>query len=400
MTDQPVVDYAAFRAEVRAFLQANLPDEIREATRLTASMFPHMPTAIAWQKILHRQGWAAPHWPEEFGGPGWDLRQQAIFREEQDLAGAPSTIMQGLFMCGPVLMGHGTKEQQDHYLARLLSAEHIWCQGYSEPASGSDLASLKMAAVPDGDDYILNGSKIWTSNAHEATHMFCLVRTSTEGKPQQGITFLLLEMDTPGITVEPIINLNGVQEQCQVFFDDVRVPQANRVGAENDGWTVAKYLLEFERSMSYAAPLKKRLRQIRRSAAEELAADGTPLIDDRVYRRRLAAAEIDARAFIAMETKVMEETAAGGSPGPAASVLKIAGADARQALDRLWLQTVGTDGVPLQPEALVPGNNVEPLVPDHALTAMATWLDDRSTTIAGGSAEVQRSIVAKAVLGL
>lgn len=230
--------------------------------------------------------------------------------------------------------------------------------------------------------------------------MFCLVRTSTEGKPQQGITFLLLEMDTPGITVEPIINLNGVQEQCQVFFDDVRVPQANRVGAENDGWTVAKYLLEFERSMSYAAPLKKRLRQIRRSAAEELAADGTPLIDDRVYRRRLAAAEIDARAFIAMETKVMEETAAGGSPGPAASVLKIAGADARQALDRLWLQTVGTDGVPLQPEALVPGNNVEPLVPDHALTAMATWLDDRSTTIAGGSAEVQRSIVAKAVLGL
>lgn len=400
MTQSAPVDHESFRAEVRAFLEANMPPEVREATRLTASMFPHMPTAVAWQKILHGQGWAAPHWPAEFGGPGWDAMQQMIFREEQDRAGAPATIMQGLFMCGPVLMGHGTKEQQDHYLPRLLSAEHVWCQGYSEPGAGSDLASLKTSAVPDGDDYIINGSKIWTSNAHEATHMFALVRTSTEGRPQQGITFLLLEMDTPGITVEPILNLNGVQEQCQVFFDDVRVPQANRVGAENDGWTVAKYLLEFERSMSYTAPLRKRLHQIRETAAAEVTADGTPLIDDRVFRRKLAAAEIATNAFIATEMRVREATASGQPPGPSASVLKIAGADMRQELDKLRLQTVGLHGVPLQPEALVPGNNVDALVPDHALTAMPAWLDDRSSTIAGGSAEVQRSIVAKAVLGL
>ena len=199
-------EHAEFRQEVRTFIEHNLTEEMSEAGRLQTSVFPHMKQAIDWQKVLHSRGWAAPSWPLEFGGPGWDAIQQQIFREEAYRAGAPTIILQGLTMCGPCLMGYGTKAQQDYYLPRILSTEHIWCQGYSEPGAGSDLASLSTSAVPDGDDYILNGAKIWTSHAHVATHMFCLVRTSTEGRPQKGITFLLVDMSTPGITIEPIVN--------------------------------------------------------------------------------------------------------------------------------------------------------------------------------------------------
>ena len=401
MSSSRFPEYADFRQAVREFMEQNLTDEMREAGRLQTSIFPHMKQAIAWQKVLHERGWAAPSWPEAFGGPGWDALQQQIFREEAYRASAPTIVLQGLTTCGPCLMGHGTKAQQDYYLPRILSAEHIWCQGYSEPGAGSDLASLSTSAVPDGDDYIVNGAKIWTSHAHEATHMFCLVRTSTEGKPQQGITFLLIDMDTPGITVKPIRNLNGVHEQNTVFLENVRVPQANRVGAENDGWTVAKYLLEFERGSVCISPeLRRNLDLVRRAAERERTASGERLIDDRVFRRKLAAKEIELSILEFNERRILSTVAKGGSPGVLSSVAKIEGMELLQGIDKLTTEVAGPYGLPLQREALVPGSGAEAIGPDHALTAMPRYLDGRSVTIAGGTSEVQRGILAKFVLGL
>ena len=395
------IDYAAFRNEIRAFLKENLTDDLREAGRLSTSVFPDMPRAIAWQKIRHSVGWAAPSWPAENGGPGWDERQRQIFDEEALKANAPTMILQGLARCGPCLMSYGTQEQKDYYLPRMLSAEHIWCQGYSEPGAGSDLASLKTSAVSDGDDYVVNGSKIWTSNAQDATHMFLLVRTSNEGRPQQGISFLLLEMSTPGITVKPIYNLNGVHEQNQVFFDNVRVPKANRVGAENQGWEVAKYLLEFERGgVSRYAVLAKKLRKIKYAAARQVTAEGIRLIDDAGFRRTVSDHEIDATALEYTWRRILSASGRGKTPGVLASLTKIANSELGQELDQLTVKTVGLDALPLQPAVLVPGSNVEPIAPDHAITAMPSYLDGRASTIAGGTGEVQRGIIAKAVLGL
>lgn len=394
-------DYDAFRDEVRAFLDENLTEDLREAGRLATSVFPNMSRAIAWQKIRNAKGWAAPSWPAEHGGPGWDERQRQIFDEEALMADAPSMILQGLAMCGPCLIGYGTPEQKDYYLPRMLAAEHIWCQGYSEPGSGSDLASLKTSAVPDGDDYIINGSKIWTSNAHDASHMFALVRTSSEGRPQQGITFLLLEMKSPGITVKPIFNLNGAHEQNQVFFDNVRVPQANRVGEENQGWTVAKYLLEFERGgVSRYAGLAKKIAKIKHAASDQVTADGAPLIQDPHFRRELAEREIEATALEFTWRRVFSAMGQGEAPGALASLTKIANSELGQELDKLATRTVGLNALPLQPAALVPGSNVESLVPDYAITTMPAYLDGRASSIAGGTGEVQRGIIAKAVLGL
>ena len=394
-------EYTGFRQEVREFIDQNLTPEMREAGRLQTSVFPHMKQAIAWQKVLHARGWAAPSWPKDFGGPGWDAIQQQVFREEAYRASAPTIILQGLTMCGPCLMGYGTKAQQDYYLPRILSTEHIWCQGYSEPGAGSDLASLTTSAVPDGDDYILNGAKIWTSHAQDATHMFCLVRTSTEGRAQKGITFLLVDMNTPGITVEPIINLNGIHEQNTVFLDNVRVPQTNRVGDENDGWTVAKYLLEFERGAVCVSPeLRRNLSLVQRGAKLEKNANGEPLIGDRVFRRKLAEKEIEISILEFNERRILATVAAGGSPGTLASVAKIVGMELLQDIDKLTTEVAGLYSLPLQREALVPGQANEVIGPDYALTSMPRYLDGRSVTIAGGTSEVQRSILAKSVLGL
>ncbi|MBT7758166.1 MAG: acyl-CoA dehydrogenase, partial [Rhodospirillaceae bacterium] len=233
----------AFQKEVGDFLAEKMTPDIREAARLCTTILAEHGATQTWHKIMYNQGWAAPSWPMEHGGPGWDHMRRYLFSMEYAKAGAPLLSPLGLSMVGPAIMGHGSAEQKAHYLPRILSGEDVWCQGYSEPGSGSDLASLQTRAVANGDDYIINGTKIWTTNAHHANRMFCLVRTSTDGKPQTGITFLLLEMDSPGITVEPIHILGGDHEFNQVFFDDVRVPQGNRIGAENDGWTVAKYLL-------------------------------------------------------------------------------------------------------------------------------------------------------------
>ncbi len=404
MQDATSQQYGAFREEVRRFIEQNLTDEMREAGRLQTG-FPNVEQSIAWQKVRHQRGWAAPSWPKEYGGPGWDEIQQTIFREEACKANAPTEHLQSLMMCGPCLMGHGSQEQKDYYLPKILSGEHIWCQGYSEPGAGSDLASLTTSAVveadSDGDDYIVNGQKIWTSNAHEATHMFCLVRTSTQGRPQQGITFLLIDMQTPGITVEPIISLSGVHEQNTVFLDNVRVPQVNRVGEENDGWTVAKYLLEFERGTLVISPmLRKNLGLVRLSAANETTADGQALLDDRVFRRKLAELEIDMDILEFNENRLISAAAEGHSPGLLASLVKIVSGELVQGIDKLGTEAAGLHSLVYQPEAMVPGDRADVVGPDHALIAMPRYLDNRGVTIAGGSSEVQRNILAKSVLGL
>ena len=319
--------------------------------------------------------------------------QRYIFAAECARAGAPPLAPMGLKMAGPVIMGHGTAEQKAHYLPRILSGEDYWCQGYSEPGSGSDLASLQMRAESDGDDYVLSGSKLWTTHAQFANRMFCLVRTATEGKPQYGITFLLLDMATPGIEVKPVITLAGEHEVNQVFFDGVRVPKANRIGAENQGWTVAKYLLEFERGGGSAPGLRVAIARAQRLAVAEAP-------EDVHLRRRLAEAEIAIEAIDMSERRVLSALASGKNPGPASSMLKINGTEAIQRIDELAIEAAGAYANVDQPQARAPGSNIEPVGPDHSLTPMARYLNDRAASIYGGSNEIQRDIIARLVLGL
>jgi acyl-CoA dehydrogenase len=383
----------AFRGEVRAFIDANLTPELRAAGERLTSVFCEPRYSLPWQRILHARGWAAPAWPREYGGPGWSDVQRAIFAAECARAGAPSLSPMGLKMVGPVIMGYGTPEQKAHHLPRILSGEDYWCQGYSEPGSGSDLASLQLRAVSDGDDYVLDGSKIWTTHAQFANRMFCLVRTSTEGKPQQGITFLLLDMATPGISVKPIITLAGEHEVNQVFFDGVRVPKSGRVGPENQGWTVAKYLLEFERGGGSAPGLRVGLE---RAQAIATAAGG----DDADHRRRLAEAEIAVTAIDMSERRVLSAVAGGKNPGPASSMLKINGTEAMQRIDEISVAALGSYARVEQPAAREPGSNVAPVGPAEGLVAMPRYLNNRAASIYGGSNEIQRDIIARLVLGL
>lgn len=368
-TDSPL---AAFQAEVRAFLDAELTAELRDGAARTTSVFVDPSISLPWQAILHKRGWAAPEWPAQFGGPGWDDMQRYVFAAECAQAGAPSLSPMGLKMVAPVIMHYGTAEQQAHYLPRILSGQDYWCQGFSEPGSGSDLASLQLRAVRDGDDYVLNGSKIWTTHAHFANRMFCLVRTSAEGKPQAGISFLLLDMASPGITVKPIRTLAGDHEFNQVFFDDVRVPVANRLGQENDGWTVAKHLLTFERGGKYAPPLIERLTRLRQR-------DGL----DPLLQARLAKEVVNLRALQALEMKAMR--GAGGSAALYASVLKVLGTEAMQRIDVLACDIEG------QAAWAVPNGQT----PADLAVAAPRYLNDRAASIYAGSNEIQRDLIAK-----
>tara|TARA_R110000782_G_scaffold100213_1_gene186283 strand:+ start:114 stop:1301 length:1188 start_codon:yes stop_codon:yes gene_type:complete len=384
-----------FRDEVRAFLKDNLTDELAIAGRLSTSVFIEPEFSLPWQRILHARGWAAPGWPVEYGGTGWSEMQRYIFASECARAGAPSLSPMGLSMVGPCIIGHGTPEQKAHYLPRILSGEDYWCQGYSEPNSGSDLASLGLKAVADGDDYILNGTKIWTTHAQWASRMFCLVRTRFDGKPQVGITFLLLDMNLPGIKVDPIITLAGEHEVNQVFFDDVRVPKAGRLGAENDGWTVAKYLLEFERGGGSSAGLEVNVARIRALAAKNGLLDGDP-----AFARALAAAEVALEAIKITEQRVSSALSSGSNPGPAASMLKVQRTEMMQRIDTLGIELGGAYAGVEQIEARQPGANVDPVGPPDLLTLMPRYLNNRAGSIYGGSNEVQRNIMAKLVLGL
>ena len=351
-----------------------------------------------WQRILHRRGWAAPAWPVEFGGPGWSVEQRFIFAEEYCARDLPPLLPNCLQMVGPLLMELGTAEQQAKYLPRILAAEDYWTQGYSEPNSGSDLASLTCSAVADGDDYVINGSKIWTTLAHRANRMFMLVRTSTEGKKQRGITFLLLDRtDYPGMTIRPIVGLDGLPEQCEVFFDDVRVPQSGRVGEENDGWTVAKALLKHERGGSAQGPfLRRRVRLIRDASTTANAPNGGVLADDSVFQRDLGEVEADVASY-----EYFEKLAISGHPvadDPAfPSVKKTMGTELTQKLSVLMTRVAGLESLPLQHEALTIGSSHPALGDEHDLIAMPFYLNSRATTIYAGTNEVQRDLIARSL---
>ena len=389
---------AAFRQEVRTFLETSLTPELREAGRKKTSIWQEPKSAAAWQQILYKKGWLVPEWPEEYGGTNWTLTQRYIFSQECARANVPGISPMGLKMCGPMLIGYGTEEQKSHYLPRILSGEDIWCQGYSEPGAGSDLASLKTAAVSDGDDYIVNGTKIWTSFAQHANMIFALVRTSTEGIVQQGISFLMIDMKSPGITVKPIINLEGSHELNQVFFDNVRVPKANRVGEENDGWSVAKYLLQFERFSMSSIELRRILSKLK-AMALEVNEDGEPLSSNPDFQSKYNALEVTCEAMEGSEQRVLNQLDAGQTPGTVSSVLNAISSETLQLADELCVEVSGHYGMPYQPGALEVGGP-DAIGSELYLTAMPSFLNNRMRTIAGGSAEVQRNIVAKAILQL
>ena len=394
----------AFAEEVRAFFDAELTDDLRAAGRWMTSVYADHDASMEWQAKLHAKGWAAPAWPKEHGGCDWSVTQRYIFARERALAGAPPLSPMGINMCGPALIGHGSDAQKAELLPKMLNGEHFWCQGYSEPHAGSDLAPLTMSARREGDEFVCNGTKIWTTHANVANWIFCLVRTAKLDRPQQGITFLLIPMDTPGITVDPIIMSSGEHIQNQIFFTDVRVPVANAVGAIDDGWTVAKYLLEFERGGSaYAPEMQVRLARIRELASE----GGRPLINDPLFQARLSEAQMRLDVLERYELTAMAEAARGGRPGISGSVMKILGTELSQHLTELALEAAGRYGMAFQPLAGHSGGpNVIPHRADHvagpaaAAIAPLKYLNDRAGSIYAGSNEIQRNIIAKAQLGL
>jgi alkylation response protein AidB-like acyl-CoA dehydrogenase len=392
-----------FREDVREFIAAELTPDLRKSGRSMTSVYANFDVGMKWQRILHKRGWAAPAWPVEYGGCGWNVAQRYIFASETAAAGAPPISPMGIGMCGPVLIGHGTPEQKSYYLPRMLSGEDFWCQGYSEPGSGSDLASLQMSARDDGDSFVCNGHKIWTTHAHVANWIFCLVRTSREKIPQLGITFLLINMKTPGVEVKAIVSLSGEHIQNEVFFSDVRVPKRNVVGRVGDGWTVAKYLMQFERGGGVSSPgLKVRMEKIQAIAE----AEG---IDDNHFADKLAQASIEIACLEAVELRVMSRLSQRQAPGAESSMLKMVATELSQRLTELALEAAGLYALPYQPFAVSAGgpspnyrptSNELPVGPDHTWTVAAKYLNDRAGSIYAGTSEVQRNILSKAVLGL
>jgi alkylation response protein AidB-like acyl-CoA dehydrogenase len=393
----------AFQQEVRDWIATAYDDDLRRQMAQSKNGYLDKAGQVKWQKKLFERGWVAPDWPVELGGTGFTPSQRYIFNMELALAGTPHPSPMGLKMCAPVIMAFGTEEQKAQHLPPILSSDIWWCQGYSEPGSGSDLASLKMSAVRDGDDYVLNGSKIWTTHAQWADWMFCLVRTSTEGKPQNGISFLLLSMDSPGIQIKSLPTLDGPaegeQEINQVFFDNVRVPVANRIGEENKGWTYAKYLLEFERGNAYAPGLMNALRKVRKLATLERADDGGALIDDPAFRDKIANLEIAVESLNATELRIFSGRSAGKAVGAVSSMLKCAGSEAQQAITELTLEAVGTYAAPYVQDTWAPTNEGR-AGPDYAAPAAPAYFNFRKASIYAGSNEIQRNIMAKLVLGL
>jgi len=396
----------AFQKEVRAWIEENYSPELRKKQSLSKNGYLEKEDHIAWQKKLHAKGWIAPNWPKEYGGAGFSASQKYIFNMEMSAAGTPAITPFGLKMVAPVIMAFGSDEQKKTHLPPILSSDIWWCQGYSEPGSGSDLASLQMSAVRDGDDYVLNGSKIWTTLAQHADWIFCLVRTSKEGKRQEGISFILVDMKTPGISVSALPTLDGPkegeQEINQVFFEDVRVPAGNLIGEENKGWTYAKYLLEFERGNAYAPGLKNALAKTKKIAASEVSG-GEPLMADPDFARKIAEMEMKIEALNATELRVFSALSAGETVGPESSMLKCAGSEAQQAISALTLEACGEYAAPFVQDNwahLRDGANAELDTPEYATNAAPSYFSYRKTSIYAGSNEIQRNIMAKMVLGL
>jgi len=387
----------AFRAEARSFIAENYPKSLRgkqdEGDELAKEDF------LSWHRILAKKGWIAPAWPVEYGGPGWTPTQRFIWSEETARADCIRIMPFGITMVGPVIYTFGTAEQKAHFLPRILSGEDWWCQGYSEPGAGSDLANLRTMAVADGDDYIVNGQKTWTTMAQHADWGFFLVRTNKEVKAQEGISFLLIDMKSAGIAVRPIITLGGEHEVNEVWLEDVRVPISQRIYEENKGWTCAKFLLAHERTgIAAIAGSKRGVERIKEIARTELDGDRS-LYTNPFFRRKVSELEVDLTALEYTELRSLAGEAAGKGPGAEASLLKIKGSEIQQRITELALEAVGHYGAPYF-RGFGEGDNEHPIGPDHAHRVAPTYFNTRKTTIYGGSNEIQRNIIAKMVLGL
>jgi pimeloyl-CoA dehydrogenase large subunit len=392
----------AFRREVRDWIDANLPAETRE--RMASGRTPTKEMVVDWQRRLNAKGWAVPHWPVEWGGQPWSAIKRFILSEEIQSTPAPSPLAFNVNMLGPVLIAFGTEEQKRFFLPKLANLDLWFCQGFSEPGAGSDLASLKCAARREGDYYIVNGQKTWTTLAHYADWIFLLVRTNpAAAKPQEGISFLLVDMKSPGITVRPIITIDGAHEVNEVFFDDVKVPVANLVGTENRGWDCAKFLLSNERTgQARVGASKERIRRLKQ-IAKHAPGGGRPIIEDPYFRARLTEVEVQLKALeittlrvLADENRVLSQR----KPNPASSVLKIRGTELQQAISELYVMAAGPYGIvaPQDPEG--DGRNEPDVAEDWQMLAQATYFNWRKQSIYGGSNEIQKNIMAKAFLGL
>jgi len=388
----------AFRREVQQFLRDKLPErlsrKVRNGLRLARE------DMAEWHAILNERGWLANHWPRENGGPGWGAVQKFIFENECALAGAPRIVPFGVNMLGPVLIKYGSEAQKAHWLPRILNGDDWWCQGYSEPGAGSDLASVKTTAVLEGDHYVVNGQKTWTTLGHYANMIFCLVRTNKEAKAQSGISFLLVDMNSPGVEVRPIITLDGEHEVNEVFFTDVRVPAANLVGEQDKGWTYAKYLLTYERTniagVGFSVAGLEKLKRVARSVQR----NGRPLSEDPLFAARLAKVEIDLENMKTTNLRVIAAVAGGGVPGAESSMLKIRGTEIRQELLSLARRAMGPYAQPFVEAALHAGHDEEPIGPADAAPAAAQYFNNRKLSIFGGSNEIQKNIISKMILGL
>jgi alkylation response protein AidB-like acyl-CoA dehydrogenase len=392
----------AFRDEVRSFLREQLSPDISD--KVLNGYELGREDHVLWQRRLHERGWGGMGWPVEFGGPGWNSVQQYIFEEESALAGGPRLIPFGTKMVAPVIMAFGSAAQQQRFLPKISAGEEWWCQGYSEPGAGSDLASLKTRAVRDGDHYVVNGQKTWNTLGQYADWIFCLVRTDAQAKQQSGITFLLIDMKSPGITVRPIILLDGGHEVNEVWFENVRVPIENRIGEENRGWTYAKFLLGHERTNIAGIGIAKReLARLKRIAARERQ-HGRPLIEDALFAAQIAQIEVDLWALEITNLRVLSAERNSSAAGPEASILKIKGTEIHQSISELMMRAVGPYALPFRREAMEAGWQFdptrEPPGPRYASTLAAAYLNQRKLSIFGGTNEIQKNIISKMIVGL
>ena len=388
----------SFQNEVREFLKKELSPELVRAAKQTSAVFTEKEVAMEWQSKLANKGWLVPSWPKEYGGTDWNETQKYIFSSECAKAGAPNLIPMGLAMIGPLLLGKGSKEQKDYYIPRILNGDDYWCQGYSEPGAGSDLASLQCKAVRDGNKYITNGTKIWTTHAHLANKIFCLVRTDSSGKKQEGITFLMLDMNQPGVKVEPIMTMAQDHDFNQVIFTDAIAEVKDRIGEENEGWAVAKYLLEFERSggvggsksLSDIDFIKKLVNKILLQHQDDNFED--------IYSKKINELEIKAKAIQYTSLRILSSIRGGESPGPESSMMKTLVTDLEQEISELTLEVIGYYGIPFQDTSF--GSNEMAIGDEDFRPIAGKYQNLRATSIYGGSNEIQRNIMAKAVLGL
>ncbi len=389
----------AFREEVRSFFENTYPQDILERTR--AGIGPSKDDMVRSQKALNDKGWAGINWPREYGGTGWSASEKYLFENEMARAGVPPIVPFGLGMVGPIIYSFGTEEQKQRFLPDILATNVWWCQGFSEPGAGSDLASLRTKAVREGDEYIVNGTKTWTTLAQFADWIFCLVRTDHDVKPQEGISFILVDMKSPGITVSPIITIDGGDEINEVNFQDVRVPADQLIGEEGKGWTYAKMLLTHERTgIAGVARSKRQLEKLKGICASEPNGGGETLMQDDDFRRRLSEVEIELMALEFTDLRTLAAVSTGGAPGPESSILKIKGTEIQQAVTELFVEAAGYYAMPYTPERFEPGSNELPIGPEFAAQTGPKYFNMRKTSIYGGSNEIQKNIIAKAVLGL